>query len=65
MPLAPLIIQLVATHGLPLAIGLIEKWTKDEPTNPTPAEWLAILKAHSLTRTYDEQVKAAAIRAGE
>ena len=64
MPAALIIAQLVATHGIPLATALIEKWSKDEPDNPDPAEWLAILKSSSLTLTYDQQIEAAAKRLG-
>ena len=63
MPAALIIAELVAKQGIPLAISLIEKWRKDEPDNPEPAEWLAILNAHSLTLTYDQQVEAAEKRA--
>lgn len=63
MPPALIIAQLVTTHGLPLAISLVEKWSKDEPDNPTPAEYLALLQRHSLTRTYDQQIQAAEGRA--
>ena len=63
MPAALIIAELVAQHGIPLAISIIEKWSKDEPDNPEPAEWLAILNSHSLKLTYDEQIEAAEKRA--
>lgn len=63
--LAPIILQALATQGLPLVISLVERWTQDEPGNPVPADYLELLKAHSLTRTYDEQIKAAEARAGQ
>lgn len=62
MPAALIIAQIVAQHGIPLAISIVEKWSRDEPGNPAPKEWLDLLKAHSLTRTYDEQIRAAAER---
>lgn len=65
MPLAPIILQALATQGLPLVISIVERWTKEEPANPVPADYLALLKAHSLTRTYDEQIQAAESRAGQ
>ncbi len=63
MPAALIIAQLVATHGIPLATALIEKWSKDEPDNPEPKEWLDLLKAPSLTWTYDQHIAAAQLRA--
>lgn len=62
MPAALIIAQLVATHGIPLATALIQKWTKDEPDNPEPKEWLEILTRPSLVLSYDAQIEAAAKR---
>jgi hypothetical protein len=62
MPPALIIANLIVTHGIPLATAIVEKWSKDEPANPTPAEWLALLKSPSLTLTYDQQMAAAAKR---
>jgi len=59
MPAALIIAQLVAQYGIPFATSLVERWSKDEPDNPSAAEWLALLKSHSLTRTYAEQIQAA------
>lgn len=63
--LAPIILQALATHGFPLVFSLVERWSQDEPGNPVPADYLELLKAHSLTRTYDEQIQAAQARAGQ
>jgi hypothetical protein len=59
---ALIIAQLIGNVGLPLAISIIEKWSRDEPTNPSPREWLDLLNAPSLRLTYAEQIKAAEAR---
>ena len=51
---AALIAQLIAQYGLPLVVGLVERWSKEDPTNPTAADWLAFLKSPTLTLTYDQ-----------
>lgn len=62
MPHALIIAQLIGNVGLPLAISIIEKWSKDEPGNPSPREWLDLLNAPSLKLTYEQQIAAAEIR---
>lgn len=51
---AALIAQLIAQYGLPLVVGLVERWAKENPGNPTAADWLAFLKSPTLTQSYDE-----------
>lgn len=58
MPPALIIAQFAIQYGLPLATSLIEKWTKDEPDNPSAKEWLELIKKHpSATQTYDDWIK--------
>lgn len=54
---AVVIASLVAQYSIPFAVQMIERWSKEDPTNPTPAEWLAFLSHPSLTLTYDEQMR--------
>jgi hypothetical protein len=51
---AALIAQLIAQYGLPLVVGLVERWSKEDPTNPTATDWLQFLKSPTLTQSYDE-----------
>ncbi len=51
---AALIAQLIAQYGLPLVVGLVERWSKEDPTNPVPKEWLEFLKSPTLSLTYDQ-----------
>ncbi len=62
MPAAS-IAALLIQYGIPLTTKLIEKWSRDEPTNPEPKEWLELLKHPSLTMTYDEAKAAAKAKA--
>ena len=56
---AELIASLIAQYGLPLVVGIIEKWQKEDPTNPSPAEWLALFDKHpTLTKTYDQIINS-------
>lgn len=58
------IIKLVTELGLPLALKLIESWKNPKSDDPTPDEWIALLKQHhSLTKTYDQQIADAETRA--
>ncbi len=56
-------IAVALQYGLPVAIKLIEKWSGEQPDNPEPREWLDLLKAPSLTWTYDQHIAAAQLRA--
>lgn len=57
MPIAAIAIQTILQYGLPFAVSVFEKWNKEDPSNPTVAEWLALLKSHpSLSKTYDQIV---------
>jgi len=53
---------LLAQKAVPLAIEWVEQWSKSEPNNPEPKEWLAFLKRPSLYKTYDQQIADAAAR---
>ncbi len=62
MPPALLIANLIIAHGIPVATALVEKWSKDEPGNPTAAEWLELLKSPTFTKNYDQRMADAAAR---
>lgn len=59
MPVALVIAEMLIKYGAPVVVSMLERWHKEEPHNNEPREWLELLKAHSLTRTYEEEIKAA------
>lgn len=63
-PAVLIALELGAKYGLPLAISIFEKWTKDEPENPTPKEWLDLLTSPSLTKSYDQYIREARAKQG-
>ena len=52
-----IIVPLIAQVGIPLAVQFLERWSKEDPTNPQLSDWLAFLKHPVLTKTYDEQMR--------
>jgi hypothetical protein len=51
------IIKLIANAGIPLAVELINVWKSSGTKEPTPQDYLDLIKKHhSLTLTYDEQI---------
>lgn len=59
---AAVILPLLAQYG-PAFVAAIMDLIKSSP-DPTPDQWLTLLKHPSLTLTYDQQIEAAKIRAG-
>jgi hypothetical protein len=58
-PAVLLALELGLKYGMPLAVGIFEKWSKDEPDNATPKEWLDLLTSPSLTKSYDQYIRDA------